>query len=486
MAGAGIALLVHRTPPIRVAFNLALFAGTALLAAAVFHAIGSAGLGPRTWAAAAVAALVSSSASSLLIACAMRLSGERLSMARVLGMLRFSALVSGTNASLGLAAAAVLHADPLSGVLLLSPAAVIFVAYRAYHSERQQLVSLEFLYDASRALSRAGDVETGLAGMLALAADTFRAELAEILLLPGGDDDAPGTRVTVHADEGVEVRRDLDPAVAEHALALLGDDPRGRLVEAATVGGALGEHLAAIGVRDAMLAALPGDRRLVGVAIMGNRVGVGGGFGGDDVRLFETLGRHTGAALGQERLERRVSAMRETQEELYQQAFHDGLTGLANRLLFMDRVEHALSRRGGNVVVLYVDLDDFKPVNDQFGHEAGDELLCATAERLRESLRAADTPARLGGDEFAVLLVDIDPVHITTVAERILANFARPVDLSCGEQVGIHASLGVALAESGTMDADELVRNADAAMYASKHGGKRGYRIHGRAEPAAV
>jgi diguanylate cyclase (GGDEF)-like protein len=105
-----------------------------------------------------------------------------------------------------------------------------------------------------------------------------------------------------------------------------------------------------------------------------------------------------------------------------------------------------------------------------------------TAQRLRDALRTADTPARLGGDEFAVLLVDIAPEHVEVVVERILAKFAVPFDL-CGRSHTIGASIGVAMADSGSMDADALVRNADAAMYVRKHADKGGYSVYG---PAAA
>jgi diguanylate cyclase (GGDEF)-like protein len=232
-----------------------------------------------------------------------------------------------------------------------------------------------------------------------------------------------------------------------------------------------------------MVAALPGDRRSVGAVVVANRLGVGGTFGSDELRLFETLANHTGATLEQHRLGRTVSALQDIQAHLEHQAFHDPLTGLANRLLFMDRVQHALTRRQGNAAVLYIDLDDFKSINDTLGHDAGDELLSETARRLQDALRTADTPARLGGDEFAVLLVDIAEEHTEVVARRILHSLRQPFSLA-GHAVPVHASLGVALCDSGAMPAEQLVRNADVAMYVSKHGGKRGYSVYERSMEA--
>ena len=160
------------------------------------------------------------------------------------------------------------------------------------------------------------------------------------------------------------------------------------------------------------------------------------------------------------------------QQQLTHQAFHDPLTGLANRALFLDRVEHTLegaSRTAAMTEILFLDLDDFKTVNDSLGHPAGDAVLVGVAERLRACLRATDTAARLGGDEFAVLLASGDePCGV--VAERIVAELRRPVEVD-GHEVAIRGSIGVASGTAGTTAAD-LLRDADLAMYVAKSAGK--------------
>jgi diguanylate cyclase (GGDEF)-like protein len=159
--------------------------------------------------------------------------------------------------------------------------------------------------------------------------------------------------------------------------------------------------------------------------------------------------------------------------KLVHQAFHDSLTGLANRALFRDRVEHALTRcaRGGRVATLLFDLDDFKSVNDSVGHLEGDLLLTAVADRLRRATRGCDTVARIGGDEFAVLLDGIqsreDAMH---VLERITQALRMPIPLQ-GREFTIGASVGVAFSD-GVEQVDELLRNADVAMYSAKDSGK--------------
>jgi len=175
---------------------------------------------------------------------------------------------------------------------------------------------------------------------------------------------------------------------------------------------------------------------------------------------------------------RDVSDRKELEAQLVHQAFHDGLTGLANRTLFAERVEHALARSDkGDLAVLFIDLDDFKNVNDSLGHAAGDQLLVAAARRLQGCLRPADTAARLGGDEFAVLLERVtDAEAASAVAGRVLDTLHQPFGLN-GRTIPIKASVGVATGRPGTDEAEELLRNADVAMYAAKAGGKDRYEL---------
>ena len=160
--------------------------------------------------------------------------------------------------------------------------------------------------------------------------------------------------------------------------------------------------------------------------------------------------------------------------ELAHQAFHDSLTSLANQALFRDRVTHALARTArqpASLGVLFVDLDDFKTINDSLGHSVGDELLVAVGERLCNNLRVTDTAARLGGDEFAVLIEDAkDADDVVASAERIVMALRQPFHAG-GRDVHIHASVGIALAGEGAT-CDHLLRNADLAMYTAKRQGK--------------
>jgi diguanylate cyclase (GGDEF)-like protein len=167
------------------------------------------------------------------------------------------------------------------------------------------------------------------------------------------------------------------------------------------------------------------------------------------------------------------TARKELELELSHQAFHDSLTGVANRSLLFDRVEHALSiaaRASRPTTVLFCDLDDFKSVNDLLGHSRGDELLKIITKRIQTCLRASDTIARLGGDEFAVLLEDTDSETAASLAERIISVVSYEVEL-VDHKIFPSISIGIATALPGA-DAEELLRNADLAMYSAKGSGK--------------
>jgi diguanylate cyclase (GGDEF)-like protein/PAS domain S-box-containing protein len=175
---------------------------------------------------------------------------------------------------------------------------------------------------------------------------------------------------------------------------------------------------------------------------------------------------------------RDVTERRELENTLKDLAFHDALTGLPNRLLFQDRATHALTRaRRENAIVgvLFVDLDDFKLVNDTLGHGVGDELLVAAGKRLSGVVRDADTAARLGGDEFAILIENVpDVAAVETFAERVVQAFSLPFLLASGPAIAT-ATVGIATTRDSASVAD-LLRHADLALYSAKTAGKRGWR----------
>jgi diguanylate cyclase (GGDEF)-like protein len=212
------------------------------------------------------------------------------------------------------------------------------------------------------------------------------------------------------------------------------------------------------------------------------------------LRLMRVLG---GERALRERSEREVGERKEAERELAYQAVHDALTGLPNRSLLFDRLGHALARGqrdGSGVAVLFVDLDDFKRVNDSLGHSAGDELLIAVGARFQDALRGADTlarpvsetVARFGGDEFVILCEGLANEHdATQIAERIGAALRQPFVLG-SEELFVTASAGVAVAFGSAATAESLIRDADTAMYAAKGRGGSRYELFDDAMRARV
>ncbi|HEY7961489.1 MAG TPA: EAL domain-containing protein [Solirubrobacteraceae bacterium] len=178
---------------------------------------------------------------------------------------------------------------------------------------------------------------------------------------------------------------------------------------------------------------------------------------------------------------RDTSERKAFEEQLAHQAFHDPVTNLPNRALFVERVRHAIGRarrEDRELGVMFLDIDDFKTINDSLGHGAGDTALIDVAMRLADSVRSSDTAARFGGDEFVVLLEDLEGAPMAVeVAERILEDLRQPL-MVAGKELVVRGSIGISILDgSSTANADELIRDADAAMYIAKRDGKGGYRL---------
>ncbi|MCA1565949.1 MAG: EAL domain-containing protein [Acidobacteria bacterium] len=185
------------------------------------------------------------------------------------------------------------------------------------------------------------------------------------------------------------------------------------------------------------------------------------------------------------KLENEVAERRQVEEQLLHNAFHDGLTGLANRALFMDHLKLALGRAERNesyqFAVLFLDLDRFKVINDSLGHTAGDQLLIEIARRLEATIRPGDTVSRLGGDEFSVLLDDLGGVdEAERVAERLQVELALPFNMG-GHEEFTTVSIGIAMSTTGYQLPDDILRDADTAMYRAKQLGKARHAVFNQA-----
>jgi len=191
-----------------------------------------------------------------------------------------------------------------------------------------------------------------------------------------------------------------------------------------------------------------------------------------DLRAMSLFGGQAGAVIENIRV---YEAERQAFEQKGYHALHDPLTGLPNKSLLLDRARSSLARRrppGNAVVLLFLNLDDFKRVNDSLGHSAGDQVLIALADRLRQSVRAGDSVAHFGGDEFAILLEAKDAEEAQGAAGRILRDLAKPFPLEEGREVRFTATVGIAMEYSSSARAEDLVRNAFTALHTAKERGK--------------
>ena len=398
-------------------------------------------------------------------------------------MFATDALVTLINASIAIAAALVVATDPRAVPVLLVPALTVFAVYRAYISERQRHERLEFLYDANRTLSRSPEVAEALEALLARSLEAFNADVAEALLFTA---DGEPLRTTHGPGDNRTTMEPADRAIADELAGLV--DAEHPVVSLTPPFGSphLRAHMQSRGIRHAMIAMLPGEERTIGTIMLANRVGLERSFGADDLRLLEALANNAAVALQYDRLEQAVNKLQALQDQLHHQAYHDPLTDLPNRTLFMERVRQELAD-DGEAAVLFVDVDDFKTINDSLGHHIGDALLVSVAERMRGCVRPEDTIARLGGDEFAVMIPGVgDPlVDGRAVARRILKAFELPVEAGT-ELVSVHLSVGLASSHQSGGDGDELIRNADVAMYQAKSKGKARFELFEPQMAAAI
>jgi diguanylate cyclase (GGDEF)-like protein/PAS domain S-box-containing protein len=309
--------------------------------------------------------------------------------------------------------------------------------------------------------------------------DITARKLAEAELERRAEQQAAVARLGKHALEGVDVTALMHDAL-EEATRILGV-ATGAVLEQPSDGGALilraglglspavglarGQRVSKSRLPDGVTAQI--ESRDSSWGILWLAVAVEQSPGPTDIDFVQALANILADAIQQ----------RATEDDIRYQALHDPLTGLPNRVLFLDRLGHALARPGAEVAVVLLDIDNFKLVNDSLGHSAGDKLLMEIAPRLQTALGPGDTIARLGGDEFVVLLEEIpDERSAARVAERIVAAFDLPFDLSAGEHFA-KASLGIALADGDGSVPASLIRDADAAMYQAKGRGRARFEI---------
>jgi len=470
LTGASVALVAcRRQRPLKAAFNLAQFALSSSLAVLIFHAVvgASSATGPAGWLSALLGVGAASVAGVALVSFAISIAEQRSTLGQLPKMTLIALIGSLATASLAVAGVELLRANAWSVLLLLGPGAGCALAFRAYAAQRRQHQHLEFLYESISAMQGAQELRSAVRELLQAARTMLSADFAEIVFLPPTGAEPALRSVSRGDDERLleptelrEVEEVAAVALAEHRTILLA---RGRAPHS------LDGYVADRGLKDGMLSVLRADDRTFGLLLVGDRAGDVATFTDDDSKLLETFASHAAVLIENDRVK----------EQLRYQAFHDGLTELPNRVLLTNRVAEALAgaQPHSPPSVLFIDLDDFKTVNDSLGHSAGDQLLVAVAERLRASIRPGDAPARLGGDEFAVLLGSASASDAEGTAKRIVDALRAPFVVH-GRDVPVHASVGIASAASSATTAEELLQNADVAMYTAKTNGKRGYAIY--------
>ena len=380
-----------------------------------------------------------------------------------------------------LVSAAIWGQLPLFAPIMAVPIVTGYCAY-ATHQERQlrratrQLMSerglvaslesrleeLTALLDAGRAMNDVLELSEVLERILDNALDLLGASNGSVMLA-----DAPET---LHA---VCVRGNEN---ARDSIVRIGEGVAGRVAEtreAVLIEGELEVGRRANAPESAMSVPLLHRGELLGV--LNVNAGAGRRFDEYDLRALSVFGEHAASSIANARL---YEAERSNAVALEHRAYHDPLTDLGNRALFADRVSRALaSNRSKPIAVIFLDLDDFKKVNDTLGHPAGDELLCSVADRLRAGLRESDVAARLGGDEFAILLEKVQSAEeASRAAERLLAAVSGQMEIN-DRVVTVRGSMGVAVAAPGTASTEEVLRNADVALYIAKGQGKGCVRV---------
>ncbi|MHB8438671.1 MAG: diguanylate cyclase domain-containing protein [Acidimicrobiales bacterium] len=480
IVGAAVALIaVRRQNPLKLGFNLTNLALQCVIAQAVFLALiaGRPVLSAPGWGYAIVATLAAAIVGIAAIVGAIVLSHSDVPLRRsaqtfALGL---AATFSTTNLAVvagGAVATRLYLIAPLTMV-----AVAVAVAYRAYGAERSRRDSLEVLYRASQVTQGTGDLDEILVSLLEYVREMFHSRAAELVML--ADDNGHGMlRTTVGLAREPEVMVESESVLTAVAVrAAAASDTS--IVAMPGDGSGHGEA-----VGNLLVARLGDENRLLGALVAASPADAVSMFRPDQLQLFKTLASQVTMTLVNGKLERSIAQLRELQRQLTHKAFHDPLTGLANREMFRGTLQDALDSGRGGLAVLFIDLDDFKTVNDTLGHSSGDRLLHVAGSRIENCARVGDLAARLGGDEFAVLLHGVTAEEAEVVADRIL--FALKVAaIIDNHHVSARASIGVVLVDGGG-NAETYMSNADIAMYSAKRHGKGCYEFFASEMSAAV
>ena len=456
----------RRQAPIKLIFNLSMFLVETAAAVVVYRTLsdGRSPLEPASWVPVLVAVGTADLISTATVTQAIRWHGGH---PRVASVASASAVTATVNVVLALLAVIILWVSPIAMLLVAAVAGVTGLAYRGYANLSQRYASLQLLYDFTRAVGASMRADAVMDEVLGEARKLLRAGLADVVLLDRetGEpifrqqnpvaESAEGSVLDFTSHDQSPVWRQVIQQGQAIVIPRSGRSPAQRA------------YLAQLGVRDAIVAPLRSEDTVIGTIMVANRLGEVSTFDDQDRRLFETLANHASVAFENGRL---VEQLRREALERKYESLHDGLTGLPNRSLFIQRVDEMTASAGDGRVgaIMLMDLDRFKEVNDTLGHHNGDLLLVEVAHRLLGVVGARDTVARLGGDEFAVVAPGLSSVlQAEAVAGQIIDALAAPFIID-ELTLEVGASIGIAFAPEHGDDAATLLQRADVAMYEAK------------------
>lgn len=473
LGGAAVLLFHRKQQPLKLLFNSSQFFLTATLAVWIFHAVPHPGspLSPFAWFAALIAVFTASSVGTGLVSGIISIAERRIDVRNLRRALLLGLATGAGGVSLGIACAILATATPLAVLFVTAPLIAVFLANRAYESERQRRENLQVVYDTTRMLSEEPESEVALFGALERCFLSLPGDFAAIHLPLEGSAalclrvDDTGRHRTL---EPVEPLRPILQYAATHGRAWRataqtadeGTDMRSEVDLVLTAPVAEGEP----SLSEVLVAPLMSESECAGLVIVGSYGYSYRHLGENELALFETVSRGIAA-----------------HTRLTRQANEDALTRLPNRRVLMERLHKEYeSGAGSETALLLIDLDDFKTINDTFGHGVGDEVLIEVARRLLAATSGA-TVARLGGDEFAVVGAGGEWARLGEAALRALS---QPL-VAANHTFAVRVSIGAALAGESEGPA-ALVRNADTALYEAKRLGKGQMRLYNGEMRASV
>jgi diguanylate cyclase (GGDEF)-like protein len=475
-AGAFLALsLYRRQQPIKLAFNLCAFALETEAALFIFHGLATYTNMLAGWTIAAVfaATLTASLISLLSVFVAIAVADGTQTWAERAGSLSFGLIATGVTTSTVLVGVVLDQKDSPALWLLGLPIIGVYLAERAFATQIREHRKLRSL---RRSAALAGSL--GVAGatdaFLAQICQIFGASVAALAYFPAHDQESvalavvgPGTAKGATGE--VQVRRRDE---VWRTWDWLAPERKGLIVSQERSRQRLGALLGGMKVSDAMIVPLFGDLGVTGYLVVANPVSEVSPFSSEDVTVLETLERIASIGLDNGELERSLEEARILEQQLLHRATHDHLTGLANRSLLADHLARGLDDPAAACALLLIDIDNFKEINDRFGHRGGDQVLVSAAQRVLSCLHDGDLAARLGGDELAIVarIEDERDGCAAELANRVVAILSQPVPVGVLD-VEVSVSIGIAFGRAGG-DADALLGAADVAMYRAKSAGK--------------